>query len=141
MVVHEEPPGQGSDEELKALLESLQPRIRVYGVGGAGCNAINRLFDEKLFDSSYGTGYAINTDAQALLQSPSKRRCSSAVQLVVEALVATPPREKLQHWNPSACCDGLPTIPNWRSSRLAWVAGGAPVQPAMWPVWPKPKAP
>ena len=69
VVVHEEPPGQGSDEELKALLESLQPRIRVYGVGGAGCNAINRLFDEKLFDSSYVTGYAINTDAQALLQS------------------------------------------------------------------------
>ena len=34
-------PGQGSEEELRALLESLQPRIRVYGVGGAGCNAIN----------------------------------------------------------------------------------------------------
>ena len=39
-VVHHEPaPDMGSDEELKALLESLQPRIRVYGVGGAGCNA------------------------------------------------------------------------------------------------------
>ena len=49
----EDTPGQGSEEELRALLESLQPRIRVYGVGGAGCNAINRLFDEKLFDSSY----------------------------------------------------------------------------------------
>ena len=33
------PPGQGNEEELKALLESLQPRIRVYGAGGAGCNA------------------------------------------------------------------------------------------------------
>lgn len=74
VAVHEEPPGQGSDEELKALLESLQPRIRVYGVGGAGCNAINRLFDEKLFDSSYVTGYAINTDAQALLQSPIEEK-------------------------------------------------------------------
>ncbi len=30
------PPGQGNEEELKALLESLQPRIRVYGAGGAG---------------------------------------------------------------------------------------------------------
>ena len=29
------PPGQGNEEELKALLESLQPRIRVYGAGGA----------------------------------------------------------------------------------------------------------
>ena len=70
VATHEEPPGQGSDEELRALLESLQPRIRVYGVGGAGCNAINRLVDEKLFESSYVTGYAINTDAQALLQAP-----------------------------------------------------------------------
>ena len=56
-VVQREPaPDMGSEEELKALLESLQPRIRVYGVGGAGCNAINRLFDEQLFESSYVTG-------------------------------------------------------------------------------------
>ena len=27
-----QPSGQGTDEELRALLESLQPRIRVYGV-------------------------------------------------------------------------------------------------------------
>ena len=33
---NELPPGQGSEEELRALLESLQPRIRVYGAGGAG---------------------------------------------------------------------------------------------------------
>ena len=43
---HEQVPDQGSEEELRALLESLQPRIRVYGVGGAGCNAANRLFEE-----------------------------------------------------------------------------------------------
>ena len=71
---HEQVPGQGSEEELRALLESLQPRIRVYGVGGAGCNAVNRLFEESLFDSSYVTGYAINTDAQALLQSPIEEK-------------------------------------------------------------------
>ena len=59
---------------MKALLESLQPRIRVYGVGGAGCNAINRLFEEDLFESEYVTGYAINTDAQALLMSPIKNK-------------------------------------------------------------------
>ncbi|DAC58687.1 MAG TPA: cell division protein FtsZ [Candidatus Poseidoniaceae archaeon] len=63
------PPGQGNEEELKALLESLQPRIRVYGAGGAGCNAVSRLAEEGLFDNSYVTGYAINTDAQALLMS------------------------------------------------------------------------
>ena len=65
---------EGSDAELRALLESLQPRIRVYGVGGAGCNAVNRLQEEGLFDSSYVTGYAINTDAQALLQSPLEQK-------------------------------------------------------------------
>ena len=32
---------EASDAELRALLESLQPRIRVYGVGGAGCNAVS----------------------------------------------------------------------------------------------------
>ena len=55
----EQIPDQGSDAELRALLESLQPRIRVYGVGGAGCNAVNRLFDEKLFESSYVTGLSL----------------------------------------------------------------------------------
>jgi cell division protein FtsZ len=68
------PIGTGDEAELKALLESLQPRIRVYGVGGAGCNAINRLFEENLFDSEYVTGYAINTDAQALLMSPIENK-------------------------------------------------------------------
>ena len=55
------------DEELRTLLETLKPRIRVYGMGGAGCNAIGRLQNENLFNNSYVTGYAINTDAQALL--------------------------------------------------------------------------
>ena len=68
------PPGQGNEAELKALLESLQPRIRVYGAGGAGCNAVSRLAEEGLFDSSYVTGYAINTDAQALLMSPIEEK-------------------------------------------------------------------
>ena len=71
---NELPPGQGSEEELRALLESLQPRIRVYGAGGAGCNAFNRLHEEGLFDNSYVTGYAIKTDAQALLMSPIEEK-------------------------------------------------------------------
>lgn len=71
---HNPPIGTGDEAELKALLESLQPRIRVYGVGGAGCNAISRLFEENLFDSDYVTGYAINTDAQALLMSPIENK-------------------------------------------------------------------
>ena len=69
-----QPSGQGTDEELRALLESLQPRIRVYGVGGAGCNAVGRLDSEGLFENSFVTGYAINTDAQALLMSPLEHK-------------------------------------------------------------------
>ena len=63
-----------NDEELKRLLESLQPRIRVYGVGGAGCNAVSRLHEEGLFDSRYVIGHSINTDAQALLMSPLENK-------------------------------------------------------------------
>ena len=55
-----------NDAELKRLLESLQPRIRVYGAGGAGCNAVSRLHEEGLFENRYVTGHAINTDAQEL---------------------------------------------------------------------------
>mgnify|MGYP000417852437 CR=1 FL=1 len=76
------PMDENSEVELQALLESLQPRIRVYGVGGAGCNAINRLFEERLFKNSYVTGYAINTDAQALLMSPLEDRCRRSCILV-----------------------------------------------------------
>ena len=84
------PIGTGDEAELKALLESLQPRIRVYGVGGAGCNAINRLFEEKLFESEYVTGYAINTDAQALLMSPIENKVLIGRTARDEVLVANP---------------------------------------------------
>ena len=65
---------ESNDAELKRLLESLQPRIRVYGVGGAGCNAVSRLHEEGLFENRYVTGHAINTDAQALLMSPIENK-------------------------------------------------------------------
>ncbi|HIF45975.1 MAG TPA: cell division protein FtsZ [Candidatus Poseidoniales archaeon] len=63
-----------NDAELRRLLESLQPRIKVYGVGGAGCNAVSRLFEEGLFKNKFVTGHAINTDAQALLMSPLENK-------------------------------------------------------------------
>ena len=65
---------ESNDAELKRLLESLQPRIRVYGAGGAGCNAVSRLHEEGLFENRYVTGHAINTDAQALLMSPLENK-------------------------------------------------------------------
>jgi cell division protein FtsZ len=46
-------------------------RIKVVGVGGGGCNAVNRMIDEGLQGIEFIT---INTDAQALLLSKASMR-------------------------------------------------------------------
>ena len=46
-------------------------RIKVVGVGGGGCNAINRMIDEGLSGIEF---VAVNTDAQALLLSKAQVR-------------------------------------------------------------------
>ena len=46
-------------------------RIKVVGVGGGGCNAINRMIAEGLQGVEF---IAVNTDAQALLQSQATTR-------------------------------------------------------------------
>ena len=49
----------------------LKPRILVFGVGGAGGNAVNNMIEAKL----EGVDFAVaNTDAQALSRSKSDRR-------------------------------------------------------------------
>jgi cell division protein FtsZ len=54
---------------------SLQPesfaRIKVVGIGGGGCNAVNRMIDEGLTGIEF---IAVNTDAQALQFSKAKVR-------------------------------------------------------------------
>lgn len=51
--------------------DELQPRITVFGVGGAGGNAVNNMIDKKL----QGVDFVVaNTDAQALQQSRSDVR-------------------------------------------------------------------
>jgi cell division protein FtsZ len=61
-------PGQG---------EELKPRITVFGVGGAGGNAVNNMIEKEL----EGVDFVVaNTDAQALQQS----RAQSRVQLGVK---------------------------------------------------------
>ena len=54
--------------------EDLRPRIIVFGVGGAGCNAINNMIAGGLEDVSF---YVANTDAQVLKRSS----CENRVQL------------------------------------------------------------
>lgn len=46
-------------------------RIKVVGVGGGGCNAVDRMIDEGLLGVDF---VAINTDAQALLLSKASTR-------------------------------------------------------------------
>ncbi|MEI4473389.1 cell division protein FtsZ [Frigidibacter sp. MR17.24] len=51
--------------------EELKPRITVFGVGGAGGNAVNNMIDKQL----EGVEFVVaNTDAQALAQSKSQAR-------------------------------------------------------------------
>jgi len=67
-VVPKAPGATQSDAELKNLLKSLQPKIRVFGCGGCGSNTVARLELEGLFDGTYVKGLAVNTDAQHLLR-------------------------------------------------------------------------
>ena len=46
-------------------------RIKVIGVGGGGCNAVNRMIEEGLQGIEFIT---VNTDAQALLLSKAPTR-------------------------------------------------------------------
>jgi cell division protein FtsZ len=56
--------------ELLPQSESFA-RIKVIGVGGGGCNAVNRMIDEGLQGIEF---IAVNTDGQALLQSKAATR-------------------------------------------------------------------
>ncbi|WP_295530391.1 cell division protein FtsZ [uncultured Thioclava sp.] len=57
--------------------QDLKPRITVFGVGGAGGNAVNNMIEQKL----EGVEFVVaNTDAQALQQSKSQSRIQMGVK-------------------------------------------------------------
>jgi cell division protein FtsZ len=58
------------DMNFPNQLESFA-RIKVVGVGGGGCNAVNRMIDEGLHGVDF---VAVNTDAQALMLSKATTR-------------------------------------------------------------------
>ncbi|MBT9382578.1 cell division protein FtsZ [Pseudooceanicola sp. CBS1P-1] len=68
-------PGQG---------EELKPRITVFGVGGAGGNAVNNMIEKQLEGCEF---VVANTDAQALQQSHAQARVQLGVK-VTEGLGA-----------------------------------------------------
>lgn len=61
----------GEDAELERLLMGLKTNIKIFGLGGGGCNTIDRLVDAGIVGAEL---YAFNTDAQHLLtvRSPHK---------------------------------------------------------------------
>ncbi|MFX0546746.1 cell division protein FtsZ [Roseovarius sp. S1116L3] len=64
--------------------EDLKPRITVFGVGGAGGNAVNNMIEKELD----GVDFVVaNTDAQALQQSNAENRVQLGVK-VTEGLGA-----------------------------------------------------
>ncbi len=64
--------------------QDLKPKITVFGVGGAGGNAVNNMISKELEGAEF---VVANTDAQALLQSQSKHKIQLGVK-VTEGLGA-----------------------------------------------------
>ena len=64
--------------------DELRPRITVFGVGGAGGNAVNNMIDKALDGVDFVVG---NTDAQALRQSRAPQKVQLGVK-VTEGLGA-----------------------------------------------------
>jgi cell division protein FtsZ len=60
-----------ADQDLEAVLRSLRTVIRIVGIGGAGCNTINRICQAGITGADL---YAANTDAQHLLYIRSPRK-------------------------------------------------------------------
>src|SRR5919201_3999752 len=95
-------------------ITELKPRITVFGVGGAGGNAVNNMITAGLSGVEF---VVANTDAQALTMSKAERIIQMGVQ-VTEGLgrmrYAEMGIEELQK-----CVDTLIVIPNQNLFRLA----------------------
>ncbi len=59
------------DSDLVALLEASQATIKVIGVGGGGCNTLQRMAEVGIAGAET---YAVNTDAQDLLKIEADRK-------------------------------------------------------------------
>ncbi|MBI2766034.1 MAG: cell division protein FtsZ [Chloroflexi bacterium] len=63
---------EGKEKSLSIRYESeLLPDIKVVGVGGGGCNAVNRMVRARIAGVNF---VALNTDAQALMSSEAPNR-------------------------------------------------------------------
>ena len=63
---------------LPKIETELKPRITVFGIGGAGGNAVNNMIESRL----EGVEFVVaNTDAQALMQNAAQRRVQMGTAL------------------------------------------------------------
>ena len=86
--------------------EELKPRITVFGVGGAGGNAVNNMIEKSL----EGVEFVVaNTDAQALQQSVASTKIQMGVR-VTEGLGAGAVDRRPSRLVPAA-------YPTWTSPR------------------------
>src|SRR5579859_3170321 len=96
----------------------LKPRIVVFGVGGAGGNAVNNMIEAGL----EGVEFVVaNTDAQQLAFAKTDRRVQLGV-LATQGLGAGAHPEI----GMSAAEASIPAAPTWCSSPPAWAAAPAP---------------
>ena len=65
------PEGGAHDAELEKILEGLRTDIKIIGVGGGGCNTVDRLMDSGIVGANL---MACNTDAQHLLTIRAPRK-------------------------------------------------------------------
>ncbi len=63
--------GSSHEEEIVQMLQELKTDIKVLGVGGAGCNTVNRMYEDGIEGAEL---IAINTDAQHLYHTQAHRR-------------------------------------------------------------------
>jgi hypothetical protein len=94
--------------------------IKVLGLGGGGCNAVNRMIEAGLSGVEF---YAINTDVQALRASKTANTVQIGANLT-RGLGAGAKRRKSRA-KISPCCSMGPIS---CSSRAAWAAAPAPVR-------------
>jgi len=75
-------PGMNSSPGEKMKIDNIIPssiaRIKVIGVGGGGSNAVNRMIASEVTGVEF---WAMNTDAQALLQSAAPQRLQMGQKL------------------------------------------------------------
>ena len=69
--VNDPPEEPGQESRRNVIVPNSIARIKVIGVGGGGCNAVDRMIESDLMGIEFWT---MNTDAQALTQSSAPHR-------------------------------------------------------------------